>query len=291
MIERVSEVADAYAAGRYWSGIMRRSGPVLTANVWADMSYAAGNPVANYYAAAPLTSAKLLGTDGIDVGPNPAAGLQKYVHKVLVMPPSVTNIGIGEFILHDVCLFYPFADGDGGEQNTLAGVDPAVDRYDGGEGCRIMVVSQGAGIGTSNVDVTYTNSEGVAGRVVTATLNFAATPGSLVSCCPVGSAYAYPCGPYLPLQNGDTGVRSIETINVLSGAGGIAAFVICRPLATVGTAEALTLGIAAPCEVDLLIDRGHLERLDNGAYLAVLARGTTAGTPAITSAEITTIWG
>lgn len=288
-IQRVAEVSDAYTAGRFWTGIMRRSGPALTANIWADMSYAAGNPVANYYAAPPLTSSALVGTDGIDVGPNPAAGMQKYIHKFLAMPPSVTSIGIPEFMLNDVCLFYPFIDGDGGPQDTIA--NAVLTRYNGGEGCRIMVVSQGAGIGTSNVVVTYTNSDGVAGRTCTATLNFAALPGSLVSCTPANTAYEFPCGPFLPLQNGDAGVRSIEGVNVLSGAGGIAAFVIVRPLVTAGGYEARTLNIAAPIEVDLLADKFALQKIDTGAYLNVLIRGTVAGTPTITSAEVTTIWG
>ena len=98
-IERIADVQVAYDAGRFWTGIMRRSGPVLAANIWADFSYAAGNPVANYYAASPLTSAKLNSIDGIDIGPAPAAGLTKYVHKVLVMPASSTNIGITEWML------------------------------------------------------------------------------------------------------------------------------------------------------------------------------------------------
>ena len=103
-IQRYADVQAAYDAGRFWTGIMRRSGPALAANIWADFSYAAGNPVANYYAASPLVSAKLVGTDGIDTGPAPAAGLSKYIHKALVMPPSGTNIGISEWMLNDVCL-------------------------------------------------------------------------------------------------------------------------------------------------------------------------------------------
>lgn len=287
-IERISDVQAAYDAGRFWTGIMRRSGPVLAANIWADFSYAAGNPVANYYAAAPLTSAKLVGTDGIDVGPAPAAGLTKYVHKALIMPPSGTNIGITEWMLNDVVLFYPFIDGDGAEQfMTQAAV---MDRYNG-EGCRVMVVSQGAGVGFANVVMNYTNSAGVAGRTCTATLNFAATPGSLASCTPALTAYAYPCGPFMPLQAGDKGIRSIESVNVLASAGGIAAFVIVRPLVRLGGFEALVSSIAAPIEIDTLIDRGQLEKIENGAYLGIIGRGTTAGTPAITSAEITSIWG
>ena len=282
-IERISDVQAAYDAGRFWSGIMRRSGPVLAANVWADFSYAAGNPVANYYAAA-----KLSGVDGIDTGPAPAAGLTKYVHKALIMPPSGTNVGITEWILNDVVLFYPFIDGDGAEQSMIQSA--VIDRYNG-EGCRVVVVSQGTGVGIANVIMTYTNSRGVAGRVCTNTLNFAATPGSLASSTPAGTAYAFPCGPFLSLQAGDTGIRSIESVNVLSSAGGIAAFVIVKPLVQLGGFEALVNGIAAPIEIDTLIDRGKLEKIESGAYLGILGRGTTAGTPAITSAEITTIWG
>lgn len=287
-IERIADVQTAYDAGRFWSGIMRRSGPALAANIWADFSYAAGNPVANYYAAAPLTSAKLVSTDGIDTGPAPAPGLTKYVHKALIMPPSGTNIGITEWMVVDICLFYPFIDGDGAEQFMIP--NAVLDRY-GGEGCRVMVVSQGTGVGFSDVIMTYTNSKGVSDRVCTNTLNFAATPGSLASCTPALTAYAYPCGPFLTLQPGDTGIRSIEAVNVLSSAGGIAAFVIVKPLVRLGGFEALVSNIAAPIEIDTLIDRGQLEKIELGAYLGVLGRGTTAGTPAITSAEITTIWG
>lgn len=287
-IERISDVQAAYDAGCFWTGIMRRSGPVMLANTWTDFSYAAGNPVANYYAAAPLTSAKLAGTDGIDTGPAPAVGLTKYVHKALIMPPSSTNIGITEWILHDVVMFYPFIDGDGADQAMVQSA--VMDRYNG-EGCRVIVVSQGTGVGIADVTMTYTNSKGVAGRICTNTLNFAATPGSLASSTPANTVYTFPCGPFLTLQAGDGGVSSIQRVNVLSSAGGIAAFVIVRPLVRMGGFEALVNGIAAPIEIDTLIDRGELEKIESGAYLGILGRGTTAGTPAITSAEITTIWG
>lgn len=287
-IERIADVQAAYDAGRFWSGIMRRSGPVMLANTWTDFSYAAGNPVANYYAAAPLTSAKLSALDGIDTGPEPAAGLTKYVHKALIMPPSGTNIGITEWMLNDICLFYPFIDGDGADQAMVQSA--VLDRYNG-RGCRVMVVSQGTGVGISDVIMTYTNSNGVAGRTCTNTLNFAATPGSLASSTPANTAYAFPCGPFLTLQPGDEGIKSIQGVNVLSSAGGIAAFIIVKPLVRLGGFEALVNNIAAPIEVDTLIDRLQLEKIESGAYLGILGRGTTAGTPAITSAEITTIWG
>jgi hypothetical protein len=297
MLLNALEVQRAYEKGATWEGILRRSGPVLAANVWADLSYAAGNPVANYYAAAPMTGSRLAGTDGIETGPAMTTA-QKYVSRVCFMPPSGTNVGISEYILYDVCQFYPFLDGDGGSQDTIGTM--TVNRYARplgggyGEGCRIMVVSQGAGIGFSDVEFTYTNSAGTAGRVAYATLNFAAAPGSLASSMlPGTSNYTYPCGPFVALQAGDSGVQSIQNINVLTGAGGIAAVVIVKPLVQAGTVEALAAPVifAAPVEVDLPLEGRKLEAIDNDAYLGVIMRATTAGTPAITSAIVTTVWG
>jgi hypothetical protein len=296
MILNALELQRSLEAGAFWEGVLRRSGPALTANVWADLSYAAGNPVANYYAAAPLTGSRLAGVDGIDTGPAMTTA-QKYVSRVCFMPPSGTAVGISEYILVDVCLFYPFIDGDGGSQDTIGST--SVNRYARplgggyGEGCRIMVVSQGAGIGTSNVTITYTNSAGTAGRTANATLNFAALPGSLASSMAPGAVYTYPCGPFIALQAGDSGVQSIQNVNVLSGSGGIAAFVIVKPLVQAGSFEAFTAPVtfAAPIEVDLPLEGRKLESIENDAYLGVIMRATTAGTPAITSAVVTTVWG
>jgi hypothetical protein len=296
MILNALELQRSLEAGAFWEGVLRRSGPALAANVWADLSYAAGNPVANYYAAAPLTGSRLAGVDGIDTGPAMTTA-QKYVSRVCFMPPSGTAVGISEYVLVDVCLFYPFIDGDGGSQDTIGST--SVNRYARplgggyGEGCRIMVVSQGAGIGTSNVTITYTNSAGTAGRTANATLNFAALPGSLASSMAPGAVYTYPCGPFIALQAGDSGVQSIQNVNVLSGAGGIAAFVIVKPLVQAGAAEAFTAPVtfAAPIEVDLPLEGRKLEAIENDAYLGVIMRATTAGTPAITSAIVTTVWG
>jgi hypothetical protein len=222
---------------------------------------------------------------------------QKYVSRVCFMPPSGTNVGISEYILVDVCLFYPFIDGDGGSQAMIGST--AVNRYARpagggyGDGCRIMVVSQGAGIGTSDVEITYTNSAGTGLRTAYATLNFAVNPGSLASCKAPAAVYTYPCGPFVKLQDGDSGVQSIQNVNVLSGAGGIAAFVIVKPLVQAGSMEALTGAVisAAPIEVDLPLEGRKLEAIENDAYLGVIMRATTAGTPAITSAIVTTVWG
>jgi len=283
MINSLLDYRAAYDEGRFWWGFMRRGGPALAANIHGDLSYAAGMPVANYYASTPLAAAVLNGREGIDTGPEPATGLQKYISKVMIMPP--TACGIMEFRLLDVCLYYPFVDGDGGSQDLVN--TTLIPRYDG-EGCRIMVVSQGVGTGNVDARVTYTNSKGVAGKQVTVSLALANAAGSLCSSFAPGSAINYPEAPFLPLDVGDTGVKAITNVEYLAGGGGIAAFVIVKPLLELSMFEATV----APIEVDCMSDRsGLLPQIGTGAYLSMIARGTTAASPATIHALVETIWG
>lgn len=283
MITSLADVRDAVEAGRTWLGLLRRLGPALTANIWADLSYAAGSPVANYYASTPLVAAALESRDGIDIGPLPPAGMTKYLRRVCLIPGTANGICV--FRVLDVCQYYPFVDGDGGSQDMQAGAQ--FTRYDGGKGCRIMVVSQGVGTATVDVRVTYTNCDGVAGRQVTATLNLAQAAGSLCSSLAPGSAYANPSAPFLPLAAGCRGVRSIENIEPLTPGGGIAAFVIVKPLMAFG----MTAAEAIPVEVDLLHERSmDLPEIGDGAYLSMIVLGRTGAAPTF-HAETETIWG
>lgn len=280
-IRSYAEARDAVLEGRTWLGYYRRGGPAMTANVFADLSYAAGIPVANYYASTPLVSAVL--DSGIDLGPTPAAGMSKYISRALLMPPNATGVMSFEFV--DICLYYPFVDGDGGFQEMVNTVP--IPRY-GGHECKIMVVSQGVGTADANVTITYTNSSGVAGNQVTTTLALANNAGSLCSSFPPGTAKTYPAGPFIQLCSQCCGVRSIQSIEYLSSGGGIQAFVIVKPLFSMTMFEATR----APIEVDFMADRSFkLPQVGNGAYLSAIARGTTAATPATINGQIETIWG
>lgn len=284
MIRSVAEAVAAERAGRTWSGFYRRGGPAMTANIWADLSYASGIPVANYYASTPLVAATLSGADGINLGPEPATGLSKYVRKALLLPPTATGILQFEFV--DIVMYYPFVDGDGGTQPMINNI--TIPRYSG-HGCRIMVVSQGIGTATVGCTITYTNSDGVSGRQVTSTLNLATNAGSLCSSHAPAISVAYPQGPFIPLcATGCKGVRSIENIEYLAPGGGIQAFVIVKPLFAMSMFEATV----APIEVDFLADRTlKMPEIPNGSYLSAIARGTTTQTPATIIGQIDTVWG
>lgn len=281
MLTTVKDAQDAEQAGRSWLGFLRRNGPTFVANRWHDMSYAAGNPVANYYASTPGAAATLLGREGIDTGPAPASGMSKRL-AVATLSPGTTG-GSKVFWFADYCLYYPFVDGDGGLQaldNTVT-----MPRY-GGAGCQVMAVCQGTGLATGGVRITYTNSAGVAGRQSTTTLDLTVTPGVLSSSLAAGVAHAAPGGPWMNLQHGDTGVRSIEDVEPLSAIGGIFALVIVKPLLVVGVPTAT----AAPVEVDSFADKTLTADFEPGAYIHTICHATAAGAPAVLGCT-KTIWG
>jgi hypothetical protein len=281
MIEAPGDIADAIDQGQQWFGLLRRQGPATVANAFVDSSYAAGFPVANYYVGAELTATIPDGRKGIDHGPDVAAGVGKYIKRMCVIPPN--NIGIGNFLLHDLVMFYPFIDGDGGQQDLIN--DVPIPRY-GGVGCKIMAVSQGAGTGVTNYRITYTNSDGVSGRELTTSFNLAGTAGQVVSHVPAGTASQYPAGAYVSLLPGDKGIRSIERVEPLSATGGLHAICIVKPLGSVGMVEATN----APCERDFAIEDADVKQFENGAFLAMLIHATSAATPAAYVAEVETIW-
>lgn len=281
MLATIKDARDAEEAGRSWLGFLRRNGPVFVANRWHDMSYAAGNPVANYYASTPGVAAVLNGREGIDTGPEPAAGMTKRL-AVTTLSPGATG-GSKLFWFLDYCLFYPFVDGDGGLQ-ALDNTVP-IPRYNG-EGCRVMAVCQGTGLTTGDVQITYTNSQGVAGRQGTTTLDLTVAPGVLSSSLTPNVSYAAPAGPWLNLQHGDTGVQSIQQVEPLSAIGGIFALVIVHPLQHICVPTAT----AAPMEVDSFAEDLHTAEFPHGAYINCICFASAAGTPAILGCT-KTIWG
>lgn len=284
-IQTIAQVTAAYEAGRHWTGYMRRGGPALTAGYWSDFSYASGIPVANFYASTPLTSAQLAATDGIYAGPSVnSAGYKKYLHKALFMPPA-TSIGQATMHIHDIVAYYPFVDGDGGEQtmiNTLTSL-----RYSGVD-CDLMVVSQGAGYANAtDVTITYTDANNVSKTITPVFLYTMASAGQLASqqydALNINVAGITAGNPYIQLP---TGIKSIQTINFPTGVGGIFAFAIVKVLDTISLQE-----IGTPIEVDCIRDQMMMEEIEDGAYISMLVRSSVSGTPATAHAEISFVWG
>ena len=138
-------------------------------------------------------------------------------------------------------------------------------RYTSGAGVQAFMWNTNTtamGAATPNLSLGYTNSAGTAGRATPTTLPVGKTAAAngliLYSGTGLGKF-----GPFMPLQSGDAGIRSIETIqNSTSYVSGEYAVGLCKPLLTL---PITTLGVAA--ERDLVNQLPSMPKIEDGACL------------------------
>jgi hypothetical protein len=202
--------------------------------------------------------------------------------KHLINMSVVTNNALGApgmIYLVDLLGAYPkIATNSGSVQNlnnTLT-----LPRYTDGVGVRAFYsCSATNGANAQNFAISYTNSASVAGRSLGAVVANTASAGlSHLSHSGVG---ANNFGPFLPLQGGDAGIKTVETaqFSTASASAGFIDLVLCKPLAAIPVTTAF---IAA--ERDLLTQLPSLPRIYDGAVIGILY---TAGVVTTASA---TLW-
>ena len=220
---------DAEDAGQYHVTGFRKavSSTATTTNAWIDYSYFPGSPVANFYASEPLVAAELEASRGIPTPEVTPATQWLRNLKLMSGASSTTSVlnGRQQIILADYLLYYPFIDTDAvGEQQDMIN-DVALPRYDWG---RVVAVGQSAASTVGQFTFTYTNQDGVSGRVSQNHFTFVIAGGGQVVASSVGSSASY--HPFCALQAGDSGVKSIESVTFTAGGGGLLALVIVKPL-------------------------------------------------------------
>jgi len=279
----VQALADAELAGQTWYSTWRKSpSQVSTIGVWFDLSMSPGNPVPQYYAASPLVGVPMSYSDeqGLNHGRN-VSPLTKHLKRVTVMTSTATALPM-PMILCDYLFYYPFIDEGTTDAQSLDNTQ-TLTRYTDGEGVQVMAVSVAGRTGGQTFQFSYTNSDGVAGRTSqTVRENAVSVNGSIVTS---DRANANARGPFIPLQDGDTGVRSIESVTMNGADVGLFALVLVKPLAQLSLR-----GIDAPVEVNYLLDFGQLPRIVDDAYLNLLA--CPAGSLAATAlhGDLTVVW-
>ena len=186
---------------------------------------------------------------------------------------STTNARQG-LILADYLLYYPFIDTDAvGEQQDMTNT-ATIPRYEGGQ---VVAVSQSTASTTGQFTFTYTNENGVAGRVSQNHFTFAVGAGGQVVASSVGSAASY--HPFCSLQAGDSGVKSIESVTFTAAGGGLMALVIVKPLMTAYvTQEARrttsgNLESYGACDEFAAMIHNRPAKIIDGAVLNLLAAG------------------
>jgi len=262
-VRNFKDIIDADLAGQTKISTWRKAPTQTTAaNIWFDLSMSPGNPNPNYYAASPNISKALSYSEdgGLYHGGNVSTSV-KHLKRLMAMCVTPTTAVPLRLMLCDYLLYYPFVDMSDTSGISLTN-SVTIPRYTTGAGVRIMAVEVAgqSGVGNPRFNLTYTNSSGTAGRT---TPNIACNTQTSVGTLITTAANTNVCaGPFLPLQAGDTGVRSIETVTFLTGDVGLIAFVLVNPLAD------LTLyDITAASERDYATDGYSMPIIKDDAYL------------------------
>jgi hypothetical protein len=294
--DTVGEYAAADEAGRTWLTGFRKtvSSTATTTNNWLDYSYFSGSPGANFYASTPSEAAEVDATRGIRVPSVPSS--EQYLKNLMLMTAassatSTTN-GLQKIALVDLLLYYPFIDTDAvGEQQDLVNT-VTIPRYGSGQ---VIAVAQSASSALGQFTMTYTNQDGTGGRVSQNHFTpIVAGGGQVVNATGAGASF----NPYMYLQAGDSGVKSIESVTFTAAGGGLMALVIVKPLlftpltqecrrTTSGNLESY----GAAMEFSSVIQGAAPARIYDGAVLGLFGQGFSGSlASSIVSGLIETVW-
>ena len=279
------QMADAQDAGNYLYASFRKQATQTTgAGVWFDLSMSPGNPAPNYYIGSPGVFVPLKqSTDGgLRHGGN-VSPERKFLRKLSVQCATAAATPLPMKLL-DYIGFYGFIDESVLDEQFLDNTAP-LPRHTDGVGVQLMPVVVAGQTGGQPFTVSYTNQDGVAGRVTGSVLMSTQSVNGTILCSQNGGATYPNAGPFLPLQGSDSGVRSVESVTI-GGTGdvGLFALVLVKPLASVSLYE-----ITAASETDYLIDAATLPVIEDDAYLNFIAlpNGTLSGAPIIGVIETT----
>lgn len=283
---RLADVAAAHENGRSNFTSFYKRGVGATANgIWQDFAMCPGNPVPQYYFSTPMTSATLSRSvdGGIDHGPDVPAGYTKYLQRMMMHVVAANPLPLTCDFL-DYLMYYPGISMDPGSQDLINTVSlPRQTEGYEGSGVHIMVIEQNPYSGSATFFLTYTNENGVSGRITpTVTCNSTAISGVIATTqratngCP---------GRFMPLQSGDRGVRSIEQIEFIVGDTGLVALVLVKPICKFSV-----LALDSPCEVDFLQEYGWMPQIPNDAFMAWIGKMPGSFNTQVFNGDITTIW-
>lgn len=187
----------------------------------------------------------------------------KHIANVSVFSAAATTAPAVMMLIDQVAVF-PISSVTTTGAQTLLGTQ-TLPRYADGKGLRAYLVpSVVMGAGTPTVQLNYTNTGSVAGRLTPAAPSLPIiNTTSPVGAIPYSGTGVGKYGPFLPMAAGDDGILSVQSINFSATmVSGCMNLVLCRPLLTL---PITTVGVAA--ERDLLNQLPSLPRVFDGANL------------------------
>lgn len=287
-LRSIPQMVNAELAGQTAFATWRKTPTQTTgAGIWFDLSMSPGNPVPNYYAAAPNIAVPLSASadGGIYHGGNVGQlGFTKHLKTFTAMTVTATAVPL-PMLLCDYLMYYPFVDMSITDYQPLT-TNITLPRYPTGAGVQIMAVEVAGqtGIGNPQFQVQYTNQDGVAGRLTRpVACNTQVVNGTIINTAPNTAG----CNsPFLPLQSGDTGVRLIEGIQFYTADVGLISLVLVEVVD-----DHIIRTIDAPAERNTFLDFSAMPVIADDAYLNLICcpNGTLANAPI--HGTIQTIWG
>jgi hypothetical protein len=276
--------------GKRWdtSFLKITTAAAYTAGRWYDLSMGTGNPRLNVYPGGLAEATRLWykSSGSIYSGTPINSGETKHLTRMTAWATAAT-VANSMLMLCDYLMFYALIDADGSGEQTLT-TEIALPRYPTGEGVQMMFVT------TSDLGATpgvlarakYTNSAGVTDRY---TQFVTLTASAITAHIPyTGLANGVSMGPFIPLQDGDSGVRSVQSVELSTGTGaGYVCCVLVKPLATISIRS-----IVHPTEKCMILNNPTLPEIKNEAFLSflVLAGGNIVASSSIYG-NLEYIWG
>lgn len=269
-VRNLAQYANAYNNGGVMhSPFYKSSVPAVGAGLWADLSVGAGTPKFNAYVGGQLEATPLNGTGNNGLYLGSYIG-KKYIHR-LTANCNTANSTPYYLSLCDYLMFYPLVDLDSldlQEMDNTATLSRNVD----GQGVQVMIVLSSPMAAAGNCTVNYINQNGVE-KSVTFTLLLSSVLGAIISTGSTQSTLNTAITPFMPLAAGDTGVRSITSVQMTSSSGGFATFVLVKPLIQLQLQE-----LSVPNEVEPVRQMAKMKEVESGACLNFMGLQGGSGT-------------
>jgi len=287
MDDLISEMTSGKTNRFEWNKV---TAGVFTAGRWYDFSGFGGSPIANAWAGTNLawtTCNESTGNGTQNFGiPHYGNTSPDTKHIINVLATTAVTTGVpSQLLLVDLQGYWPGISTNSTSPQTLTGT-PSL-RYADGAGCRLFFVqTTAAGATASNLSVTYTNQANTGSRTLPTTVSM--TPSAIVQHISHSGVAAGNFGPFLPLADGDTGVRNVATVQFSSAMGaGVGALCLARPLLSIPLVIA-----AVATERDLLNQLPSLPRVQDGACLTWLYyAGAATATATNFYGSLEYVWG
>jgi hypothetical protein len=188
----------------------------------------------------------------------------------------------------DYLLYYPFVDMDAAGEDQVMDNTLSLPRYEDGIGVQMMVVAQSPTVGGGRFTITYIGTDDVQYTTESMFCGVAQPSGALVNATgAVGGL-----NPFVPLNAGVRGVKSVVSCNFSVANGGLCSIVLVRALETTIALESTSVaGLGSAVEKEALRLRGGIVEVKDGAFLGLIGQGvagSVASSPLVGTIE--TVW-